>query len=313
MSQAEDLLNSLFEEDTSAYAMEDEPHIVINSDRTITVPDELKHIAVQFDHNIETVTFDCPRYWDELDFSKMHAYINYMRPDGYMDQYPVKNLRVDDSDDSIIHFEWVISKNVTQNKGNISFLVCIKTIDDEGEEEPHWNSRLNRDFIIDEGMECDEQIAENNPDVIEEVLTRIEKIETTGGVTDEQVETAVNAYLSENPILTLPQFDLSELGLPVIVPDTGAQTLETDTTDIMSALDKGLVKVSFIIRLDVDTQCASIISPVYLAAKSTYHGFIKWYYNKEYYTVMFNIANGSLSVTAVTDADCSFWVEQAVV
>lgn len=42
----------------------DEAHIVINSDRSVSVPDELKNIAVQYDHNIETVTFDCPRYWD---------------------------------------------------------------------------------------------------------------------------------------------------------------------------------------------------------------------------------------------------------
>ena len=39
----------------------DEQHIIINSDRSITVPTELKNIAVQNDHNIETVMFDCPR------------------------------------------------------------------------------------------------------------------------------------------------------------------------------------------------------------------------------------------------------------
>lgn len=31
-----------------------EPHIVVGSDRMITVPDELKNIAVQYDHNVET-------------------------------------------------------------------------------------------------------------------------------------------------------------------------------------------------------------------------------------------------------------------
>ena len=46
-----------------------EPHIVIDSHRAITVPEQLKRIAVQFDHNFETVTFDCPRYWDGHDLS----------------------------------------------------------------------------------------------------------------------------------------------------------------------------------------------------------------------------------------------------
>ena len=200
MSQAEELLNSLYDDGISVYSMGDEPHIVVNSDRTITVPEELRHIAVQFDHNVETVTFDCPRYWDDHDFSNMHVYINYMCSDGYKDQYPVKNLRIDEDDSNIIHFEWTISKNVTFLKGKVSFLVCIKSINENGEEEPHWNSRLNQDLIIDEGMECTEQIIDSNPDVIENLLARMEELETTGGVSDEQIENALNKYLDENPI-----------------------------------------------------------------------------------------------------------------
>ena len=73
MSLAESLLNSIDETTT-------EGHIVIGNDRYITVPDELKRLAVQYDHNIETVTFDCPRYWDGLDMSAMAVYINYMLP-----------------------------------------------------------------------------------------------------------------------------------------------------------------------------------------------------------------------------------------
>lgn len=197
MNQAEELLNSLPDGDVSSYLIGDEPHIIVNSDRTIVVPDELKFIAVQFDNNVETVTFDCPRYWDGHDFSKMHAYINYMRPDGYKDQYLVKNLRVDDSDDNIIHFEWTISKNVTPIKGNISFLVCIKTENDE----PHWNSRLNRDLIIEEGLECYEQIVATNPDIIEEILIKMEELELSGGgtVTPEQIASAVEDYMTEHP------------------------------------------------------------------------------------------------------------------
>ena len=65
MSRADELLDTLSEDDVSVFTVK--PHIVINSDRTITVPNSLKRIAVQYDHNIETITFDCPRYWDELD------------------------------------------------------------------------------------------------------------------------------------------------------------------------------------------------------------------------------------------------------
>lgn len=48
--------------------------IIINSDRTVTVPDSAKKIAVQYDHNVNTLIFDCPRYADEehnIDLSTM--------------------------------------------------------------------------------------------------------------------------------------------------------------------------------------------------------------------------------------------------
>ena len=72
MSQATDLLNSLTDDQISAYSSNagEEPHIVIGNDRFITVPESLKRIAVQYDHNVETVTFDCPRYWDDLDMRR---------------------------------------------------------------------------------------------------------------------------------------------------------------------------------------------------------------------------------------------------
>lgn len=129
MGQAEELLQRAAS--TWTARPESEPHIIIDEDRRITVPDALKRIAVQGDHNIETVTFDCPRYWDDHDLSKMHIYINYMRPDKSPGSRIAENVRVDDEDDSIIHFDWTISNHVSEFKGNLSFLVCAREITPE--------------------------------------------------------------------------------------------------------------------------------------------------------------------------------------
>ena len=102
-----------------------EPHIVIDRNRTITVPDQLKRIAVQFDHNVETVTFDCPRYWDGHDMSVMEVYINYKRPDGKIRKYTADNVTVDDSDNTIMHFDWTITNDVTSVNGNRRFFIVI--------------------------------------------------------------------------------------------------------------------------------------------------------------------------------------------
>lgn len=196
MSQAEKLLDSLAEPAAYNTSSGGEGHIVINKDRSITIPDGLKRIAVQFDHNIETVTFDCPRYWDEHDFATMRVYINYRRSDGYKNQYPVKNLRVDRSNTSIIHFDWTIDADVTPIKGNISFLVCIKKVGPDGLERNHWNSLLNQELMVEEGMECEEAAIEYDPALITHLLTRMDEVEAIA--TPEAMQGYANTWLEAN-------------------------------------------------------------------------------------------------------------------
>ena len=203
MSQADELLDSLAEPEVVTYSVDPntEPHIVVNADRTVTVPEELKHIAVQGEHNIETVTFDCPRYWDGHDLSQMIMRIVFRRPDGHSEPHLVENLRVDDADTNTIHFDWTISGNVTLVKGSISFTVCAKLSNAEGVREREWHTRLNQDLVIDEGLECSgEEIVEQNPDIIEAILVQLDDLKNSGGVSDEQVANAVEIYMAEHPV-----------------------------------------------------------------------------------------------------------------
>ena len=192
MSQANELLDSLTTDEIAAYSADStsEPHIIIGSDRYITVPESLKRIGVQFDHNVETVTFDCPRYWDGLDMSKMIIYINYMLPGGIRAAYIAENISVDESDSTMMHFTWTISNHVTMTKGTLSFLVCIKKTDDEGNEVNHWNSELNREMFISEGMECQEIALSEYPDIITQLLTRMTMVEQIN-IQAEEMETLV--------------------------------------------------------------------------------------------------------------------------
>lgn len=167
MNEAEKLLNSLSEEDISLQLVdpETEPHIVIGDDRIVSVPKELQRIAVQYDHDVETVTFDCPRYWDGLDMSKMNIYVNYMRKDRYVDSYKTTDIMVDTADPNVMHFNWTISRNVSKVSGGLKFLVCIKKSDAEGFEINHWNSELNNEMYVSEGLEADPSILDPYPDI----------------------------------------------------------------------------------------------------------------------------------------------------
>lgn len=169
MSDAIELLNDL-----DVTSVSEEGHIVIDSDRYITVPDELKRIAVQYDHNIETVTFDCPRYWDDHDMSTMNVYINYLRSDNSPGVYAADNVRVDDDDSSIMHFDWTVSKYVTSASGKITFLVCIKSVGEDGEEQNHWNSELCDECYVSAGLEVNTgDYSSASTDVIEQWRAQI--------------------------------------------------------------------------------------------------------------------------------------------
>ena len=152
----------------------EEPHIVIGSDRKIKIPDSLTRLGVQHDHNIETVIFDCPRYWDDHDMSKMVVYINYMLSNGYTDAYPADNIK---AEGDIMHFSWTISRNVTQVSGVVNFLVCVKNTDQEGNEVNHWNSELCQEAYISKGMETEEMGALEQSDLITSLLLRMDSVE----------------------------------------------------------------------------------------------------------------------------------------
>lgn len=210
MSQADELLASItdssaelgdavvgsMELGASAYTGNptNEEHIVVCSDRFITVPEALKRIAVQYDHDVETVTFDCPRYWDRLDMSKMKIYINYMRADGKIGGYIAKNITVDETDETIMHFDWTISRNVTEVIGTLSFLVCVKRTYSDGTEKNHWNSELNKDMYVSKGLECEETLLKAYPDIITQLLVRMDYVEAI--TTEEALLNLLNKYLT---------------------------------------------------------------------------------------------------------------------
>lgn len=173
MSQADELLESITSE------VGETGNVVINDNRFIFVPEALKRIAVQYDHNIETVTFDCPRYADEQDLSEMQIYVNYIRSDGYTGSHLCKNVVVDETDDTMIHFDWTVSGHVTYVDGYISFMVCAKEVDQEGNVLIHWNSEINKDMYVSPGIKHTDILLTKYPDIIAQLIARVEALETT--------------------------------------------------------------------------------------------------------------------------------------
>lgn len=154
-----------------------EPHIIIQTNRHVIVPEELRRIAVQYDHKVETVTFDCPRYWDGLDMSEMRVYVNYQRSDNMIGKSLAKNISIDEYDPNIMHFDWTITRGATSVAGVLAFNVCIKKSTHIGTEEVHWNSELNSQLQVSPGIEYEEQKYPVQVDLISDLIDRMEETE----------------------------------------------------------------------------------------------------------------------------------------
>ena len=185
-------------------------HVVVGSDRYITVPESLQKIGVQFDHNAETVTFDCPRYWDGHDLSMMKIYINYMRPNDSFGAYLCNDAEIDSMDDTIMHFNWVISGHVTEFAGPLSFLICICDVDQNGDSTTHWNSELNTQMYISSGMKCRDAILGRYPDIITQLLNRMDSVEAVFAPTVEITEIEGGHHLKMIDVNGTYEFDVMD-------------------------------------------------------------------------------------------------------
>ena len=185
-------------------------HVVVGSDRYITVPESLQKIGVQFDHNAETVTFDCPRYWDGHDLSMMKIYINYMRPNDSFGAYLCSDAEIDSMDNTIMHFNWVISGHVTEFAGPLSFLVCICDVDQNGDSTTHWNSELNTQMYISSGMKCRDAILGRYPDIITQLLNRMDSVEAVFAPTVEITEIEGGHHLKMIDVNGTYEFDVMD-------------------------------------------------------------------------------------------------------
>ena len=218
-------------------------HIVVGSDRYITVPESLQKIGVQFDHNAETVTFDCPRYWDEHDLSKMKIYINYMRPNDSFGAYLCSDAEIDSMDNTIMHFNWVISGHVTEFAGPLSFLVCICDVDQNGDSTTHWNSELNTQMYISSGMKCRDAILGRYPDIITQLLNRMDSVEAVFAPTVEITEIEGGHHLKMVDVNGTYEFDVMD-GNKGDKGDTGSGLRILGYYETLTALESSVTNPS---------------------------------------------------------------------
>ena len=185
MSLAENLLDEISSNSRIAGSYADEPHIVINDLRQIIIPASLKTVAVTGDKDIETLTFDCVRYWDGYDLASFAIYINYTLPNGKDETYIPS---ITNRDVSVFSFNWTIGIEMTEIAGRISFNITAVDTDENGLILHQWSSLTNGELNVSKGIPVGEipEVSES-PDVVSQILSEINKLKISNDETTKKI------------------------------------------------------------------------------------------------------------------------------
>lgn len=175
--------------EASAVELANDTFLVNPESRVITVPESEKIFGVYNDGNTERKHFRCPKIvGDNIDLSAMHLYINYQNANGQKYPYLVEDVQ---TDGDYITFSWLIGPDVVAYKGQVKFILCAKK-----DTALEWNTTLAEGVVL-EGLEATDEVVDRNPDIIEQILTRLDNVTE---IPQEKVTEAVSTYMEANPI-----------------------------------------------------------------------------------------------------------------
>ena len=182
------------ESNPEAYADTGTEYCTVDDDtRLVTIPEKYKKLGTESDEKAKRVWFRFPKIVGNngIDLSAISVRVNFRNANGDGDIYIVEDLT---TDGDYVIFSWELTRKVTAYKGRVSFVVCAVKSATDGTTKNEWNTTLNKECKVLEGLEVTEQIVQENPDIIEYILANL-----GGSVSAEEIATAVEEYMSAHP------------------------------------------------------------------------------------------------------------------
>ena len=181
MATADEVLKEM---DNVSETNNDSPVCIIDPEtRTITVPPEYQLLGVESDEKVERLYFQCPKIvGDNVDLSQLILFINYQNAGQEIDAYKITDVETDGDN---ITFSWLLDRKVTayrttqQNKLGFSF--CAQKADEDGTLTQEWNTTINTECSVLEGLEAQEHIEEENSAAIAQIWAAIDELKAGGG------------------------------------------------------------------------------------------------------------------------------------
>lgn len=169
--------------------------IVINDDlRTMQIPSSITLLGVESDDDVNRIEFQMPKMYGAVDLSSFEARINYINANGDGDLYIADDLAVDGDN---MTFSWLVGRNACAYKGKVSFIVCLKKFNSDSVVVQEFNTTVYSLPVL-EGLETTEAVVQQNPDIIEYILKRIEDADIPD-LSNYYTKAQVNALKLPNP------------------------------------------------------------------------------------------------------------------
>lgn len=152
--------------------IDSDQHFVIDiSSRSIKSNLQSKVKLAVGDHNSQRFTFEMPRFIDGHDMSESeYIRIHYLNVgnngDTYKGLYEVDDVRVDESDQEVILFTWLVSNLATQFVGSLNFTIQF-LCSEEGNIDYSWSTSILTGLRIMDAINNSEPIINEYPDILE--------------------------------------------------------------------------------------------------------------------------------------------------
>lgn len=140
-----------------------------------------KTTVIQYDHNSERFTFELPRYIEGHDMSDCNSVeVHYMNGENN-GIYLVDDLQVSPDDEEVVICSWLLSQNVTQNVGSLSFLLRFACLSENDVVDYVWNTAIHTSISVSKGIYNSDTVAEQYTDTIKAWENRLKVVENSIG------------------------------------------------------------------------------------------------------------------------------------
>jgi hypothetical protein len=132
-----------------------DPHFKIDGKtRKVTNLSDVKAVIFQYDHNSERFTFELPKLIDGHDMTLCDTVeIHWVNTDASSGKsntgiYNVTDTQVSPADDNVLICSWLISNEITQLVGSLSFIVRFICTGDDGTIEYAWSTAVHSGVTV---------------------------------------------------------------------------------------------------------------------------------------------------------------------